>query len=225
MKKVKMRVFPIVIMAGIFLGSLLWLFLDRIKPADSLAVTEAREIVQEMYGGEVTEVSESKESYLFTVKTASGLYDIGVQRKNGEILKVHLKNPEPNEQILSEDEMKKMVHDQYGEEITRLEKRREGKRYFYYVVLNDGQFDHTIKVDAQTGSIAESDQKIGNGITEKEAASITLKQVKGKVDDIDMKESDGLKYFLVEVESDQDQEATVQIHAITGKIISISWDD
>ena len=64
-----------------------------------------------------------------------------------------------------------------------------------------------------------------NGITEQDASDIALKQVKGKVEDVDLKESDGLKYYLVEIESEQDQEATVQIHSITGEVLSITWDD
>ncbi|WP_339163367.1 PepSY domain-containing protein [Siminovitchia sp. FSL W7-1587] len=229
MKKVKIGPTPIVIATVIFLGFLLWLFFNVLKPADSLTIAEAKEIVQDMYGGDITEVSETNEAYLFTVKTKSGLYDIYVQRKDGDILKVDQKNPEPaeapNEQTLPEDKIKEIIHDQYGGEINRLEKKREGDRYFYYAVLNDGQSNQTIKVDAQTGSIVESSGKTSNGITEQDAAGIALQQVKGKVEDVDLKESDGLKYYLVEIESDQDQEATVQIHSITGEVLSITWDD
>ncbi|GIN91014.1 PepSY domain-containing protein [Siminovitchia terrae] len=32
-------------------------------------------------------------------------------------------------------------------------------------------------------------------------------------------------YYLVEVERDKEKEATVQINAITGEVLSITWDD
>ena len=35
----------------------------------------------------------------------------------------------------------------------------------------------------------------------------------------------GLTYYFVEIEQANDQEATVQINAISGKVMTITWDD
>lgn len=54
--------------------------------------------------------------------------------------------------------------------------------------------------------------------------AIAQKQLQGEVDSVDFYETTDGGYYLVEIETPED-EATFQIHAITGKILSISFDD
>jgi uncharacterized membrane protein YkoI len=61
-------------------------------------------------------------------------------------------------------------------------------------------------------------------ITEKEAASIALSRVNGEIDEIELEVSGGISYYLVELETDED-DATIQINAISGEVMSITWDD
>ncbi|WP_341279008.1 PepSY domain-containing protein [Paenibacillus sp. FSL H8-0537] len=63
------------------------------------------------------------------------------------------------------------------------------------------------------------------GISPDEAEAIALKQVKGKVEDTELKSSDRSRYYLVEIDTPDGREATVQIHAVTGAIMSITWDE
>ncbi|MGG4143846.1 PepSY domain-containing protein [Paenibacillus algorifonticola] len=63
------------------------------------------------------------------------------------------------------------------------------------------------------------------GISPDEAEAIALKEVKGKVEDIELKSSDRSRYYLVEIDTPDDREATVQVHAVTGAIMSITWDE
>ncbi|ANY68026.1 hypothetical protein BBD42_17245 [Paenibacillus sp. BIHB 4019] len=63
------------------------------------------------------------------------------------------------------------------------------------------------------------------GISPDEAEAIALKQIKGKVEDIELKSSDRSRYYLVEIDTPDDREATVQVHAVTGAIMSITWDE
>lgn len=62
-------------------------------------------------------------------------------------------------------------------------------------------------------------------ITEEEAAAIALKTVDGKVDDIDLIQSGGVAYYLVEIDREDGEDGTVQINAITGEVKSVTWDD
>ncbi|MBM4760784.1 PepSY domain-containing protein [Bacillus sp. B15-48] len=63
-------------------------------------------------------------------------------------------------------------------------------------------------------------------ISEKEAVAIALKEINGEVDDIDLESSGGIIYYLIEIERDEDdEEATVQVNAISGEVMSIMWDD
>ena len=44
------------------------------------------------------------------------------------------------------------------------------------------------------------------------------------MDDIEAKNVNGMTYYLVEIETNDDREATVEINAITGKINSLTWE-
>lgn len=61
-------------------------------------------------------------------------------------------------------------------------------------------------------------------ITAAKAQQIALKQLAGEVDDIEyVRTSDG-GYYLIDIEAEE-EDATFQIHAVTGKILSVSYDD
>jgi uncharacterized membrane protein YkoI len=62
-------------------------------------------------------------------------------------------------------------------------------------------------------------------ITEQEAIGIALEKMAGTVEEVDLEESNGISYYLVEIEANDQQEATIQVHSITGEIISVTWDD
>jgi len=62
-------------------------------------------------------------------------------------------------------------------------------------------------------------------ISEKQAMKIALGQLKGEVEDIEFVRTNDGGYYLVEIDDNKDNEATFQIHAISGKILSVTWDD
>lgn len=59
-------------------------------------------------------------------------------------------------------------------------------------------------------------------LTEEEAAQVALKHVSGQVKDVEQGDDDD---YLVEIERADGSEATVQVHKISGKVLSITWDD
>lgn len=70
-----------------------------------------------------------------------------------------------------------------------------------------------------------SNEEIPSQITEQEAIKIALKQIPGTLEEIELEESNGISYYLVEIEGNDQQEATIQVHSITGEIMSVTWDD
>ncbi|MCG7343674.1 PepSY domain-containing protein [Sporosarcina sp. ACRSL] len=69
-------------------------------------------------------------------------------------------------------------------------------------------------------------------ISEQEAMKIGLAQLPagtvGEVDDVDFVNSADGGYYLVEIDIDTEDdmdEVTYQIHAISGKVLTVSWDD
>ncbi len=61
-------------------------------------------------------------------------------------------------------------------------------------------------------------------LTRDEAIEIALKEVPGKVEDVELDDEDGIKVYEVEIEVDDDSEATIIINAYTGEILSLTWD-
>ncbi|UQX52385.1 PepSY domain-containing protein [Cytobacillus pseudoceanisediminis] len=86
-----------------------------------------------------------------------------------------------------------------------------------------------ITVDALNGEVlsraAEETKVPVKNLTEEEAVQIALKNEPGEVDDISFGETDKGPSYLVEIEKDDGREAAVEIHAITGEVLSVTWDD
>lgn len=61
-------------------------------------------------------------------------------------------------------------------------------------------------------------------LTEQQVLSIASAQFTGEIEDIDFENSADGGYYLVEIDT-AEEEVTVQIHAITGKILSVSFDE
>ncbi|WP_054027352.1 PepSY domain-containing protein [Bacillus sp. FJAT-28004] len=62
-------------------------------------------------------------------------------------------------------------------------------------------------------------------LTEKEASDTALKKVKGSVKEVELEDSRGKWYYFVEIETADGREATVQLHAASGSVVSVTWDD
>ena len=65
-------------------------------------------------------------------------------------------------------------------------------------------------------------------LTQQQAIQIALRQLNGKVDDVEFVSTAQGGYSLIEIEIDVEDgpdEATYQIHAISGKVMSVTWDD
>nr|WP_285867260.1 PepSY domain-containing protein [Mesobacillus maritimus] len=65
-------------------------------------------------------------------------------------------------------------------------------------------------------------------LSEKEAIAIALKEINGEVEEVELQTSDGITYYLIEVErevNDEDEEATIKINAVTGEVKSIFWEE
>ena len=102
--------------------------------------------------------------------------------------------------------------------------------YMYEVVVNEdyGLFEQlTIiqegtELPTQEEPLAPSVEEL---LTEQQVIAIAKKQARGTVDDVDFYTTNSGGYYIVEMESDDGDDVTLQIHAITGKILSVSFDD
>lgn len=139
---------------------------------------------------------------------------------------------------LNEEAVKKIVNDLYQGEIQEVNLKEQ----VYNVSIKTETGSYDIMIDRNSSKILNILQtqvvELKNKdplkekvtahtiITKEEARTIALEKVKGNVEDIDFEEEDdGPSYYTVEVERTDGMEATIQINAITGEIITISWDE
>ncbi|ARI76339.1 PepSY domain-containing protein [Halobacillus mangrovi] len=140
------------------------------------------------------------------------------------------------EDSVSADEVRQKVEEQYKGKITSIEPGDDS--YMVTMTLETGEY--RLEVSEEDGRIVRMERVEGTGpqdepseeseppadpITEEQAREVALERVSGNVDDIDYESSDDGAYFLVEIEREDGNEATVQVNAITGEVMSVSWDD
>ena len=61
-------------------------------------------------------------------------------------------------------------------------------------------------------------------LTEQQISTIARSQFSGEVDDIEFVDTNDGGYYNVDIENEED-EATLQIHALTGEVLTITYDD
>lgn len=141
---------------------------------------------------------------------------------------------------LSESQIREKVQTRYNGEITNMTSEEE--HYLATIELDEGIYE--VVVSKKNGRISDMrtaekfqdketedppEGQSGNEktqpITEEEAKAKARNEIDGVVDDIDFESEGDPAFYLVEIERSGGEEATVQIHALTGEIMSVTWDD
>jgi uncharacterized membrane protein YkoI len=180
-------------------ATLVWLVLRIMPSTESLSIADAKSQIQDLYSGEIIEISEQPTTYMITMELDKGTYEIEMNRETGDISRMIRKTVTASKDVETDSPEKSNQPSTNPEEPNKDE--------------NTEQKPDVIVPPPPTI------------ITEDEAISIALQNVNGEFDDIKLKQSGDLTYYLVEIETDDRKEATVQIHAISGELLSISWDD
>lgn len=248
MKAINRRTIIYMFIATIVLLFVSWQIFVRITSAEPFTENDAKQLVQDMYNGEMIAISSDKEQFQVTIQLETGTYDIFIHRETGEINRIaRVENPN-DKQIMSKEEIKKLVQEQQSGDMQELQLVKRGKVDIYEAVVeNENEFT-TYEIDAFTGKMLsvtkvekertkpddgknltdhgeQSKTTIPKQISEQQAIQIALQKVSGVVDDVDLEVEDGLSFYLVEIERVDGQEAVVQINSVTGEVMSIVWDD
>ncbi|RJE83857.1 hypothetical protein D3P07_23890 [Paenibacillus sp. 1011MAR3C5] len=62
-------------------------------------------------------------------------------------------------------------------------------------------------------------------LEEADAITIALEKVNGTLKEVELEQEGGKWFYFVELETKDGREATVQLHAGSGKVQSVTWDD
>ncbi|AOV08978.1 PepSY domain-containing protein [Sporosarcina ureilytica] len=201
---------------------------------EQMTKEEIQQQLEMMYEGTVGELTFQDGVYSTEITRPGGIYETKINAENGQVLsmslinKIEVKEPE----LLSEQEVRDIVVKKYHNDIERLSHDDTGEIPVYNVEVAKDQALLKVVVDAKSGEVISEEKQPTTTkntlITRERAIDIALKQLRGEVEFVEFHDRDDGGYYLVEIEQDNDDddiEAIFQIHAITGKIMSVKWDD
>lgn len=191
----------------LLLGLVSWkLFIDPID-GDDLTEEEANDIAKERFNGEILDTKLVDDIYHMTIKLDTGEYELKIASKSGEMMDLVRTKEETPKKDLAKNDNKKSSDNNKSNESKKSDEEKAKK-------------EAEKKEETQ-----QEEEEPPKNITSEEAIQIALDTVYGEVDDVDLEDEDGQLYYFIEIETEDDLEAEIQIHAISGEVISIEWDD
>ncbi|MGV3264327.1 PepSY domain-containing protein [Cytobacillus pseudoceanisediminis] len=203
----------------------------NVSASESVTESEAREIIKDRYEGEILNLKKVNSTYLIEMKRGEEFYQIKLSENGGEILSFEKKDQISNgeQKQLNEEKIKEIIQAEESGELLSIKKVTHKEKSAFEAIVQKDEEKIKITVDALNGEVlsrvTEETKVPVKNLTEEEAVQIALKNEPGEVDDISFGETDKGPSYLVEIEKDDGREAAVEIHAITGEVLSVTWDD
>ncbi|MFJ7698161.1 PepSY domain-containing protein [Lysinibacillus fusiformis] len=209
----------------LFCSGVLWFIQHRYFQKEPLSEEEAIRHIEAIYKGQVSEVKKRGNSFEIQFTRENLNYTAMLDATTQQVSDLTLPKGQ-SKLLLTENQIRKMVKEKYGEvESVML------TATIYTARVEKDHKQKDITVDGYSGEVlSEKDVEPLNQpetphiITELQATDIALHQLTGKVDSVDFEDTADGGYYLVEIETEH-EEATFQIHAVSGKVLSVSWDD
>lgn len=220
-----MKRWLIIGIVSLIMASIILLFIqNRFFQAEPFNEAEAIQHIETIYNGQVKETEKRGNDYRMVFVRDRAIYTVLLDAASGQVRDLRLKEAE-RKLLLSEKQIKQLMESTYGE----IEKIKLNQT-IYTVQVENKDTQKELTIDAYTGKVlTEKDmqpvkQPEGGGmLSEQQAIKIALQQLNGEVDSVDYEEAEDGGYYLVEIET-KDEEAVFQIHAISGQVMSVTWD-
>ncbi|QTD40459.1 PepSY domain-containing protein [Sporosarcina sp. Te-1] len=222
-----------------------------VSKAQTLSEKEIRDQLEKMYEANVVDVSENDDEYEITLARGGSEYEATVDAKTGQVLaliqtKEVAKAPPAKDQETGEPQDEDSGKENAEGNSSGAANQTGGKSE----TMSSGVTKPTTpgasggstqtpakptpdkKPTVQPAKPAKQPEKKSVLITEKRATQIAVAQLKTsapyEVDDVDFVKTGDGGYYLVNIELDTDEdldEVTYKIHAISGVVMSVTWDD
>ena len=209
---------------GLYIGSLM----NKKAP---IAAEDIRNQLESMYGGTVDEIAIEDDVYKVKMNRSGASYSAEIDAATGSVISLVQTGEIEEEipQILSEAKLKEIIASKYSGEPERISLNTNSEIPVYEVKLSKDPKFTKVTVDAITGKTISESIKETTGenvlITKEKAIVIAQGQLKGEVDDVSYEKTNDGGYYLIEIEAADGREGAFQVHAISGKIMSVTWDD
>ncbi|MFE0557865.1 PepSY domain-containing protein [Paenibacillus sp. NPDC058910] len=207
-KKVSLLLGVVMLVAVLIIVNAVW---SPFSPSTSAMSTDevVEEVLSQYPGGEITKTTLDGGVYRLELQSATGTYEMTVDSRQGDIVSIQQLNERASQPPTEPVEPTEPDPDTPPSEPA----------------------DHGDK--EATGGTTGGESGNGSGTSEPPATMITkeyaiklsLEKVPGTVEDVEYRENKSSRYYLVEIEREDGREATIQVHAITGKIMTVTWDD
>ncbi|KZS45906.1 peptidase M4 [Paenibacillus glucanolyticus] len=208
-KKVSLLLGVVLVVAVMIIVNAVWSPFSRSTEAMSQAEA-VRGVLEQYQGGEIIKASLEGEMYRMELQSDTGKYELTVDARNGDIVSI---KPLDQAEVKPEPEPVDPVDPVQSPDQGNPPKPGE----------NGGE--GTTNGESGNGTGINNPEPPKTMITKEQATKLSLGKVAGTVEDVEYRESKSSRYYLVEIEREDGREATIQVHAITGEIMTITWDD
>lgn len=207
-KKVSLLLGAVMLVAVMIIVNAVWSPFSRSTSAMSTDEV-VEEVLSQYPGGEITRTSLDGEVYRLELQSANGTYEMTVDARQGDIVSI-----QQLDEGASQPPTEPVEPTEPNPDIPPSEPADHG-----------GKEAAGGTTGGESGIGSDSSEPPATMITKEYAIKLSLEKVPGKVEDVEYRENKSSRYYLVEIEREDGREATIQVHAITGKIMTVTWDD
>ena len=187
-----------------------------------LLTREAAEVaLLAKYSGVINSNVKLGDVYLMELQTNQGLYEVEVGAYSGEVVTLQ------RLQGLTEDDDSSLDQDGTGESTTvpTASVRPTTPAGASTTIPSPSPTPVATTKPFPSSVPSSSTGTSREQLTSDKAGKLAAAHIKGEVEDISLKTAkDGKKFYLVEIDVDDDREAVVQVNAISGAIMSVVWE-
>lgn len=233
--------FSILLFVGLVFVIYFWM--KPTTPAvEAFSKDEAIKTVQNLYGGKILNIEDTDKKFIVQTEQDKGTYEVTIDKQTGNIEKLQLiaakkdaGTPSQAETTpLPESEIRSIVQGQTAGMIESVQLNIDKTNQpVYQVEVIDKHQKQVFLVNAINGEILtkkeqteekNNDQPKTTQISQTDAERIAKNYLNGNIDNVELESDSTGIYYIVEIETAND-EAEIQIDAISGKILSVTWDD
>lgn len=232
--------FSILLFVGLVFVIYFWM---KPTPAvEAFSKDEAIKTVQSLYGGKILNIEDTDGKYIIRAEQDKGTYEVTIDNQTGNIEKLQLiaakkdagTPSQPETALLPESEIRSIVQGQTAGMIESVQLNNDQTNQpVYQVEVIDNNQKQVFLVNAINGEILtkkeqtevkNNNQPKTTQISQPDAKRIAKNYLNGKIDNVELESDSNGIYYIVEIETAND-EAEIQIDAISGKVLSVTWDD
>lgn len=214
MKTKQWLIFPTIVVIVIIVVS--YVAYNQLLTNTTLSKTEIESRIAALYGGKVETIQKNGSQYVITFAVDDYIYEVVANEDYGTFQKLVVikEGKAPVNQNETPSENKNQTPNEQTEEPSTPSETPKP--------TPDQQEPTTKPTPAPVKPPAAQER-----LTEQQVIAIAKKEVAGTVDDVEFYPNNNGGYFIVEIENDTEDadDVTLQIHAITGKILSVSFED